>query len=235
MAGERIESTSLRKPVDAKAYRTTTILGPGVTFQTNQTYPAAHMEYSVLATNYLRWTEDYANAVWVKGSNMTVSTTAVQSPDPGRFSQSVVTTAGPRTMYQDTLQTFGIGDTLRVGVWMKALIAATVRLQIDVAAAQAFVDCAVTTDWQYFSVNLSGPSGSNIARYSLIYNTAGTYYTFGPQIAEHDAGFNIYLPSTADYGIYTKAVTVNRFIMADDGTGSMMDDAGTGDQMLDSV
>jgi hypothetical protein len=140
--------------------------------------------------NIVAWSEDYTQAVWIKGTGVTVTPNATAAPD-GSLTADLVTYDGsdiarssPQNRMQQNLSYFGSGTSVNgqsytLSVWLRGDSPQTVRLHGNAISS---VLCNVTTTWQRFSVTgVGNGSLSLIAILQDVSNAPFSVYTWGFQ------------------------------------------------------
>ena len=164
-------------------------------------------------TNLLTYSEQFDNAVWVKGAGVTVTNNQVAAPD-GTITADLITSPQDQGCYENLLSV-GNGITVTNSIYIKAGTATQLLFRDDLGTGRHIVINPATGQITGSSGTIlsSGSSsmGNGWYRYYMTYvtdsvnarnwirnNTAGTltYYTWGAQL-EAGAFPTSYIPTTS--------------------------------------
>jgi hypothetical protein len=142
--------------------------------------------------NWFLWSEDFTNAVWVKGTNVTVTANTQQGPfdPPGTTTADTIATGV--TAVQGVFQASGLtsqnGVPVTFTVWLRAAAntAASLLINRPVGTDAETVAITITPIWQPFSFTHSPTwTGSGTVQAVIfITNAASAIFAWGAQIED---------------------------------------------------
>jgi len=113
--------------------------------------------------NLARYSEDFSNAVWVSDGTTTVTTNATNDPNGNLTADRLqMSNSQRRYIYQNITVS---ASTLTYSIYLRASSNQTVRIGSDQMCAfyRGALICNVTTEWQRFSLTVTGVTAGNLA------------------------------------------------------------------------
>jgi len=154
-------------------------------------------------TNLVTYSEDFANAAWLK-TDATISGTLTSSPD-GQTNGRTVTFAGTNDLLRFIGPSCSVGESYTASIWAKAGTSSSVKFSVLFSGSglgSVEETITLTSEWQRFTISGTVPSGTpDTARMRFTSLEAGSIQVFGAQLEEN---------STASSYIPTSGATVTR-------------------------
>ncbi|PWC54373.1 hypothetical protein TSA6c_00470 [Azospirillum sp. TSA6c] len=157
------------------------------------------------ATNLLRYSQQFENAVWSTFGTVTVTANNATAPDGTATADKLVISASSG-IYQLATVTAG---TYTASVWLRADSPVTVSLASNdsPSSGAATTSCSVTTVWQRFSVTKTTPNTS----LNLQINGPATVYAWQGQL---EAGSFATSPILTTSSTATRAADANTLLLS---------------------
>jgi hypothetical protein len=110
-------------------------------------------------TNLLTWSEDFTNAAWTKGPNVTVTPNNVAAPDGNLTADRIAASSGDNAMSQSALVTGNQYYTFSIWLRSDSSIGLTLLIFDGTGGGNTTLNVTATTDWQQFSLTRLVPAG----------------------------------------------------------------------------
>jgi hypothetical protein len=166
------------------------------------------------AANLLSWSEQFSNAVWVKGAGLVV--TGGQSDPAGGSAATRLTGGGSAGFLRQTLA-IPAAFHYNASVWARTTATAAKLRVSDTGGLLVETSFDGSNVWKRYSVGSHLSSLSELTDYSIVVPAAASVDVYGPQL-EAQPSASLYKRTLKQAGVYPRA-RFDMDVLADRATG----------------